>query len=89
MKPKYLAVIGLLALAGCNSAQQSLEPLPESRTYGENASKRKTQAAPGTMVQNRFMYEGQMVYETYEVQPDHSYKLVRRRMDQSGPAGNS
>ncbi|HEV7306491.1 hypothetical protein [Ensifer sp.] len=89
MKPKTLAIIGLLALAGCNSAQQNLEPLPESLTYGETAANRKTQAAPGTMVQNRFMHEGQMVYETYEVQPDRTYKLVRRRMDQSGPAGNN
>ncbi|HEV7318933.1 MAG TPA: hypothetical protein VGO04_10020 [Ensifer sp.] len=89
MKSKTLAVIALLALAGCNSAQQNLEPLPESLTYGENAAKRKTVAEPGTMVQNRFMHDGQMVYETYEVQPDHSYKLVRRRTDQSGPAGNN
>ena len=89
MKPTYLAVIGLLALAGCNSTQQNLEPLPQSLTYGENAASRKTQASPGAMVQNRFMYEGQMVYETYEVQPDRTYKLVRRRMDQSGPAGNN
>ncbi|ANK72168.1 MULTISPECIES: hypothetical protein [Ensifer] len=89
MKPTYLALIGLLALAGCNSAQQDLEPLPQSLTYGENAASRKTQAAPGAMIQNRFMYEGQMVYETYEVQPDRTYKLVRRRMDQSGPAGNN
>lgn len=88
MKAKTLVVIGLLALAGCNSVQPNLEPLPESLTYGENASHRKTVAAPGTMVQNRFMHDGQMVYETYEVQPDRTYKLIRRRMDQSGPLGN-
>lgn len=88
MKATSLAILGLMALAGCNSTQQNLEPLPESLTYGENASKRRTQAAPGTLIQNQFLHEGQMVYETYEVQPDHGYKLIRRRMDQSGPAGN-
>lgn len=46
----------------------------------ETASTRKTQAAPGTKIQNRFLHEGRTVYETYEVQPDHTYKLIRRSM---------
>lgn len=65
------------ALAGC-TATPDLEPLPGSLTYGETASSRKTQAAPGTRIQNRFLHQGRYVYETYEVQPDHTYKLIRR-----------
>lgn len=65
------------ALAGC-TATPDLEPLPGSLTYGETASSRKTQAAPGTRIQNRFLHQGRYVYETYEVQPDRTYKLIRR-----------
>ncbi|MQW90296.1 hypothetical protein [Sinorhizobium saheli] len=75
---KYLRLTLLCAaLAGCTSTAE-LEPLPGSLTYGETASTRKTQAAPGTKIPNRFIHEGRIVYETYEVQPDHTYKLIRR-----------
>jgi hypothetical protein len=77
MKLLRLTLLCGLTLAGC-TATPDLEPLPGSLTYGETASSRKTQAAPGTMIQNRFLHEGRTVYETYEVQPDHTYKLVRR-----------
>ncbi|MGF6171912.1 hypothetical protein [Ensifer sp. 4252] len=78
MRPTHVAIVTLLALAGCNSASPNLEPLPGSLTYGETGPMRKTIAAPGTMIQNRFMHQGTMVFETYEVQPDHTYKLLRR-----------
>ncbi|WP_457582955.1 hypothetical protein [Ensifer canadensis] len=83
MRPTHVAIVTLLALAGCNTASPNLEPLPGSLTYGETASTRKTVAAPGTMIQNRFMHQGTMVFETYEVQPDHTYKLVRRSVADS------
>ncbi|APG84281.1 hypothetical protein [Sinorhizobium americanum] len=77
MKYLRLTLLCAAALAGC-TATPDLEPLPGSLTYGETASSRKTQAAPGTKIQNRFLHEGRTVYETYEVQPDHTYKLIRR-----------
>lgn len=80
MKSTHVAIITLLALAGCNSTTPNLEPLPGSLTYGETGPTRKTVSAPGTMIQNRFMHQGTMVFETYEVQPDHTYKLVRRNV---------
>lgn len=80
MKSTHVAIVTLLALAGCNSTTPNLEPLPGSLTYGETGPTRRTIAAPGTMIQNRFMHQGTMVFETYEVQPDHTYKLVRRRV---------
>lgn len=48
----------------------------------------RTRAAPGTMIQNRFLHKGTMVFETYEVQPDHTYKLVRRSVADSWPPGD-
>lgn len=77
MKFLRLTLLCTLVLTGC-TATPDLEPLPGSLTYGETASSRKTQAAPGTKIQNRFLHEGRTVYETYEVQPDHTYKLIRR-----------
>ncbi|WP_018239522.1 hypothetical protein [Ensifer sp. BR816] len=79
MKLLRLTLLCTLTLAGC-TAKPDLEPLPGSLTYGETASSRKTQAAPGTKIQNRFLHEGRTVYETYEVQPDRTYKLIRRSM---------
>ncbi|MCA1406770.1 hypothetical protein I6F26_07025 [Ensifer sp. IC3342] len=83
MKALRLIPVFALALAGCTTASPDLEPLPGSFTYGEKAAERRTQAAPGTMIQHRFLHEGTMVFETYEVQPDHSYKLVRRSVQDS------
>lgn len=77
MKLMHLTFLCVIALAGC-TATPDLEPLPGSLTYGETAASRKTQAAPGTKIQNRFLHQGKYVYETYEVQPDHTYKLIRR-----------
>ncbi|OAP34400.1 hypothetical protein AU381_23965 [Sinorhizobium glycinis] len=79
MKQLRLTLLCVIALAGC-TATPDIEPLPGSLTYGETASSRKTQAAPGTKIQNRFLHQGRTVYETYEVQPDHTYKLIRRSM---------
>ncbi len=77
MKSMRLILLCATVLAGC-TATPDLEPLPGSLTYGETASSRKTQAAPGTKIQNRFLHQGKYVYETYEVQPDHTYRLIRR-----------
>lgn len=85
MRPTHVAILTLLALAGCNSTTANLEPLPGSLTYGETGATRKTIAAPGTMIQNRFRHEGTMVTESYEVQPDHTYKLVRREVVDTWP----
>ncbi|WEX78728.1 hypothetical protein PYH37_003647 [Sinorhizobium numidicum] len=82
-----LTLFCTIALAGCTAASPDLEPLPGSLTYGEKAASRRTQADPGTMIQNRFLHQGTMVYETYEVQPDHSYKLVRRSIADTWPPG--
>lgn len=79
MKFAYMTLLCAAALAGC-TATQELEPLPGSLTFGETAASRKTQAAPGTKIQNRFLHQGKYVYETYEVQPDHTYKLIRRNI---------
>lgn len=85
MRSTHVAILTLLALAGCNTAAPNLEPLPGSLTYGETGPTRKTIAAPGTMIQNRFRHEGAMVFESYEVQPDHTYKLVRRETVDTWP----
>ncbi|MCA1366124.1 MULTISPECIES: hypothetical protein [Ensifer] len=77
MKYLGLTLLCAVALAGC-TATPDLEPLPGSLTYGETGPSRKTIAAPGTKIPNRFRHEGRIVYETYEVQPDHTYKLIRR-----------
>ncbi|MBP2239262.1 hypothetical protein J2Z31_005804 [Sinorhizobium kostiense] len=77
MRSMRLILLCVTVLAGC-TATPDLEPLPGSLTYGETASSRKTQAAPGTKIQNRFLHEGRYVHETYEVQSDHTYKLIRR-----------
>lgn len=87
MNAANLALFCALALAGCTTETPDLEPLPGSLTYGEKAASRRTQAAPGTMIQNRFMHEGTMVFETYETQPDHSYKLIRRTVADTWPPG--
>ncbi len=88
MKKIALMLLCVVALAACTATPPDLEPLPGSLTYGETASSRKTRAAPGTRIQNRFLHEGTMVFETYEVQPDHTYKLVRRSVADSWPPGD-
>ncbi|NRP73489.1 hypothetical protein ILFOPFJJ_04397 [Ensifer psoraleae] len=85
MKVLRLIPVFAFVLAGCTAASPDLEPLPGSLTYGETAASRRTQAAPGTMIQNRFLHQGTMVFETYEVQADHSYKLVRRSVADTWP----
>ncbi|RVJ02783.1 hypothetical protein [Sinorhizobium medicae] len=88
MKKMALTLLCVAALSACTATTPELEPLPGSLTYGENASSRKTRAAPGTMIQNRFLHKGSMVFETFEVQPDHTYKLVRRSVADTWPPGD-
>jgi hypothetical protein len=75
-----------VALVGCTTGSGSdgsvgLQPIPGSITYGGQPRSRLTKSPVGSVVQHEFRNEfGQLVYETYVIQPDRSLRLSTRRV---------
>jgi hypothetical protein len=80
MIPKSaIALLFLVALAGCSSTSIELQPIPGSITYGGQPKSKLTKAPIGSRVPHEFRDEfGQKVRETYIIEPDRSLRLVNR-----------
>lgn len=78
-----LPLLTALALSACTAATgYGIEPIPGSITYGGHQPRTKLTKAPvGSTFEHRF-YDGpgRQVFETYQIQPDRSILLIRRRM---------
>ena len=72
-----------LTLTACTAAPGAgIEPIPGSITYGGHQPRTKLTKAPvGSTFEHRF-YDGpdREVFETYQIQPDRSILLIRRRV---------
>ena len=80
MKIPQMTLIAALALSGCTSASDGIEPIRGSITYGGQPKAKLTKSPPGSVLPHQFIDQtGRWVEETYIVQPDRSLKLVRRR----------
>jgi hypothetical protein len=80
MKISKMILVVALALSGCTSASEGIEPIRGSITYGGQPAARLTKSPPGSVLPHTFIDPtGRWVEETYIVQPDRSLKLVRRR----------
>lgn len=78
MNRQIIAVLSLVALAGCTTGSTELEPIPGSLTYNGQPSTRLTKAPVGSTFSHDFYDGSRQVLETYVIQPDRSVKLVRR-----------
>ncbi|MGB3814101.1 MAG: hypothetical protein WA950_12825 [Shinella sp.] len=78
-----LPLLAALALSACTAATgYGIEPIPGSITYGGHQPRTKLTKAPvGSTFEHRF-YDGpgRQVFETYQIQPDRSILLIRRRV---------
>lgn len=79
---RKIAILMVLALAGCATAAPDVEPIPGSITYGGQPRTKLTKAPVGSIVPHQFFDNfGHRVYETYVIEPDRSLRLVGRRID--------
>ncbi|EGL65295.1 hypothetical protein AGRO_1914 [Agrobacterium sp. ATCC 31749] len=78
---RTIAIMMVLALAGCATAAPDVEPIPGSITYGGQPRTKLTKSPIGSTLSNEFvMGDGRLAIETYRVQPDRSLKLERREI---------
>jgi len=78
---RKIAMMMVLALAGCATAAPDVEPIPGSITYGGQPRTKLTKSPVGSTLSNEFvMDDGRFAMETYRVQPDRSLKLERREI---------
>ncbi|SCW28440.1 hypothetical protein SAMN02927900_00134 [Rhizobium mongolense subsp. loessense] len=80
MRIRRTILIAALALSGCTSGSEGIEPIRGSITYGGQPAARLSKSPPGSVLPHQFIDPtGRWVEETYIIQPDRSLKLVRRR----------
>lgn len=78
---RTIAIMMVLALAGCSTTAPDVEPIPGSITYGGQPRTKLTKSPIGSTLSNEFVMEdGRFAVETYRVQPDRSLKLERREI---------
>lgn len=78
---RTIAMMMVLALAGCTTVTPNVEPIPGSITYGGQPRTKLTKSPIGSTLSNEFvMGDGRLAIETYRVQPDRSLKLERREI---------
>ena len=78
-----LPLFAVLALCACTpTTGVGIEPIPGSITYGGHQPRtRLTKAPVGSTFEHRFRDRpGREVFETYQIQPDRSILLIRRRV---------
>ena len=78
MKTALSVATVVLLLAGCTSTE--LQPIPGSITYNGQPRTKLTKSPVGSTFTHLFTGDGgEQVYETYQIQPDRSLKIVDRR----------
>lgn len=79
MKPFIAVAFAALSLAACTTNAPELQPIPGSITYGGQPHTKLMKSPIGAIVPHSFYTDsGQLVQETYILQPDRSLKLVKR-----------
>lgn len=69
--------IALMVLSGCNTAATPYEPFPESLTYGGRSPIVSAPVGSSFSREVRDQF-GDRYEELYEVQPDHTVRIVTR-----------
>lgn len=83
---RKLALIFVLALAGCTTSQ-AVEPIPGSIIYGGQPRTKLEKSPIGSTFKHDFrMDDGRRALETYKIAPDRSLILIRRVIISDVPA---
>ena len=86
MKGIIATVLAALMLAACQQTSAGVSSQASAVSSAGPAQGRLTKSPVGTRYQNHYVNDqGLDVYDTYQVQPDHTVRLVNRNV----VAGNS